>query len=147
MLCYAKWPDRVSLLIDAVDEADARAIAVQVADGSAPSTLRVLPARTFVAEVFLDEPDEGEELEPDDEGGALLIVEPLPHVGVALALVEEGEDAPRLVGLCGDRLDTGDGVAVCDLATGHAGDHEGPDPGFRREDGTSTGRATWERAS
>lgn len=116
MLFFVTWPDRISLLIDQADEAAARAVARDIAEGDEPRTCRPFD-RLFVAEVFLDD---------EDVNDPLLVVEPLEHVADALhAFEEESEDAAEVIELpiraaptiaptvCGFELEDGGRVYVC----------------------------------
>lgn len=109
MLFFVAWPDRVSLLVDADDDAAARAIASSVADGSAPASVRPFVG-VFAAEVFLDEDDAGEDL---------IVVEPLDYVSAALRALEDAStDAPAdnvipfPASPCGFELEDEDGAVL-----------------------------------
>jgi hypothetical protein len=115
--------DVVSLLVDAKDEKQARAIARDVAE-TAPSRVLPVPPGIIVGEVV--ETSEGE-----------MTLDLLPHALHALDALED--DAERggpgdmldmvatepADGLCGDaNLDEHDNEVACTLADGHDGDHK-----------------------
>lgn len=130
-LFFCAWPNRASLLVDDCSMAGAVEIASKVADGVPPKTVRLLPPAAFVAEVFDDEGEDGE---------ALLVVEPLPHVADLLAELEDSSDdvaeAPtepaQPIALvqpvrCTAEADVDDAgnFVRCELAPGHGEKHAG----------------------
>lgn len=108
----AVWPDRVSLLVDAEDEAAVTEIATEVGE-IAPARVVRLPARALVAEILID------------EGGSALL-EPLPHVVDVLVAIDDDEapDAASSSTACGSEAEDDAGeLVVCELAPTHAGPH------------------------
>jgi hypothetical protein len=134
VLFFVTWPDRVSLLLDQPDEAQARAVAREISEGSEPAECQPFNG-VFAAEVFLDE---------DEDGQPLMVVEPLEHVADALYVLEEGTDDDGIaevidlpiaapVALCGYEMEFDDRpgeVWTCARAR-----HDG-DPHHRADDGT-----------
>lgn len=118
-LHFCKWDDRVSLLVDAENEDDAREIAAEVADGEKPSNVVVIAPRVFVAEVVIDEDE-------DEEGDPVVMVDPLEHAADLLSTLEDGAAHGAItVDGCGESADLESGeVVFCELDRGHEGKHE-----------------------
>ena len=138
MLFFCKWEDRASLLVD--DETRERAIevATEVA-GMPPVTIRQLPPRFFVAEVFFESEDEDADPDDVDPEGEDLIIEPLTHVDDALAKMHD-EDLPAVLapapapavveggGLCTSEAENDAGeVVVCSRVAPHDPPHRNGD--------------------
>jgi hypothetical protein len=116
MLFFLTWPDRYSVLVDLESEAAARAAAREIAGGAEPATCQPFD-RLFVAEVYLDE---------DEDGAELLVVEPLQHVADALeALEEQAEDvaAAPLPETCAFELEDEDGSILRCMRAPHDDPH------------------------
>ena len=146
-LFFCKWEDRASLLVDDVDKDRAAEVAREVAEGRAPLTIRELPPRFFVAEVFFESEDDDTDPADLDPDGEALMVEPLPHVDEALAKLHD-EDIPAVLvqpaaapatpavvegdGMCtseaaADVEGGGERVVRCTRKLGHEGPHSADD--------------------
>ena len=117
-LYFCRWPDRVSLLIHAASPGDAVELARGVAN-AAPSSVSVLPAFVFVAEVFDDD-------EHFDE--PTLVVVPVPQLADLLAELEDAPEAPppltAAMSWCpAEAEDDSGAVVACEGTVGHQGQH------------------------
>jgi hypothetical protein len=135
MLHFCKWPDRVSLLVDAEGEGAARQIATDVAEGDAPSEVVALASGAFVAEVDYGDDNDGDD---DDEGDSVLVV-PVGWTADLLLTLEDGEAHGSVtpdVAACGESADAegdeGPEVVFCDRGPGHDGDHDAATSSGRR---------------
>ncbi len=109
MLFFATFSEQASLLVDAPDEALARAIAVKVASAE-PERVLVLATGVFVAEVFFADADVDEDV--------TLVVEPMPSTFEALEELEGYEP-------CGSEAELESGEVVrCAKSVGHSVDEE-----------------------
>lgn len=117
------WADRVSLIIDDVDEQHARQVALEESGGIPPTKVRRLPPRVLVCELFAE--DGVGKGAPD-----VIVLRALPHVlDVLGALLEDEQPMPapshlRVVGPCPSIADDSAGKPVtCELLQGHTGVH------------------------
>lgn len=108
-----------SVCVDAVDEADARRMASEIAKEK-PQRVQKMAPGIFACEVIEEE---------DDDGAAYLVLEPVPHLGAALDLLEAaGEGATGAVVVdapaCQAEAEDDEGkVTTCVLVEGHDGEH------------------------
>lgn len=135
-LYFCTWPERVSMLVDAGSERDARKIAIELGGEGPPESIRTIAPNAFAADVYVDDDDGRNEEGP-------LVVEPFDHVeDLLLALDAEdfegdhgavitGAPAPAesgpvedAAGCASESEDESGDVYVCALPKGHGAKHE-----------------------
>lgn len=116
-----------SVVCDAADEAQARIMARDVAEGEAPKRVIKVEPGVFVAEVI------EREIEVSEDDEVEILLSPFPHVADALVLLEEAADGqPRAVAIDAPQCEaeaTDDGGTTwrCILLEGHDGQHRAGD--------------------
>lgn len=134
-LFHCRWDESEavpSLIVGAADEASARTMAAEVAEGAPPCAVVPVPPGVFVCEVITrrelrDPEDETDEEKDDDQ----IVCAPVPHTEEALDLLDAGAitSFAEGAGQCADVADVAaegdeESLVRCERAAGHDGDHE-----------------------